>query len=116
LTATDSGDVTRERGSVAVSIAIIVVAATLLLALVSAVEIVLARQGLARLTETAALAASDARRGLVAGHPCEIAEILARSDGAHLVECRIVRDGAIITLAGKHLLFEFESVAYAGAP
>jgi hypothetical protein len=105
-----------DSGSVGVSIGVIAVATALLLALLPAVEIVLVRQSLARLTETAALAASDARRGLLPGYPCEIAEILATSDGARLIECRIVRDGAIITLATKHLLFEFESVAYAGAP
>jgi hypothetical protein len=99
-----------------VAVGLLAAAALLLLALVPGLEIVLARQGLARLTETAALAAADALRGLVPGHPCEIAEILAANDGADLVECRIVRDGAIITLTRKHLLFEFESVAYAGAP
>lgn len=105
-----------ENGSVAISVGFLVVAGTLLLALLPATEIVLQRQSLARLAETAALAASDATRGLIAGSPCEIAEILSSVDGARLVECRIVRNGAIITLARKHLLFEFESVAYAGAP
>jgi secretion/DNA translocation related TadE-like protein len=105
-----------DRGSVALSIGFLVVAATLFLALVPAAQLVLARQGLARLTETAALAASDATRGLTPGFPCEIAETIAAADGARLVSCRIVRDGAIITLSREHLFFDFESVAYAGAP
>ena len=92
------------------------VAIILFTALIQGVELVSQRQQLNRLTETAALAASDARRGLVAKVPCELAEFLALSNGAQLQTCRIVKDGVIIALTKQHLLFEFESVAYAGAP
>jgi hypothetical protein len=92
------------------------VAVVLFLALMQGVELVSQRQQLDRLAETTALAASDARRGLVAQIPCELAEFLALSNGAQLQSCRIVKDGVIIALTKQHLLFEFESVAYAGAP
>jgi len=88
----------------------------LFLALMQGVELVSQRQQLNRLAETTALAASDARRGLLPQIPCELAEFLALSNGARLHTCRIVNDGIIIALTKQHLLFEFESVAYAGAP
>lgn len=97
-------------------IALTSVALVLFLALMQGVELVSQRQQLNRLAETTALAASDARRGLVAQIPCELAEFLALSNGARLQTCRIVNDGVIIALTKQHLLFEFESVAYAGAP
>lgn len=105
-----------ERGSVVVSVALVAIALMLLAALLGGLQLVLARTQLARLAESSALAASDARRGLTAGFSCEIAALVAESDGAQLRSCRIVRDGVIVTLAREHLLFEFESVAYAGAP
>jgi hypothetical protein len=99
-----------------VFIALTSVTLVLFLALMQGVELVSQRQQLNRLAETIALAASDARRGLVAQIPCELAEFLALSNGARLQTCRIVNDGIIIALTKQHLLFEFESVAYAGAP
>jgi hypothetical protein len=97
-------------------IALTSVTLVLFLALMQGVELVYQRQQLNRLAETTAVAASDARRGLLAQIPCELAEFLALSNGVRLQSCRIVNDGVIIALAKQHLLVDFESVAYAGAP
>lgn len=51
------------------------------------------------LADTAALTAVDTQIGAVAGYPCENAELIASTNGAILLECRIVGFGAQIELS-----------------
>lgn len=51
------------------------------------------------IADTAALVAADTLVGAIAGYPCQNAELIADSDGALLVSCRIVGLVAEIELA-----------------
>jgi len=58
-----------------------------------------ARHALAAATDAAALAAADTASGLVAGYPCENAELLARVNDANIKECTV--DGRIVTVTAS---------------
>ena len=66
----------------------------ILIAILSALggAIVLAQQQIRiqLVADTAALVAADTLIGAIAGYPCQNAELIADSDGALLVSCRIV--------------------------
>ncbi|MGJ8721801.1 MAG: Rv3654c family TadE-like protein [Salinibacterium amurskyense] len=57
------------------------------------------RHALAAATDAAALAAADTASGLVAGYPCDNAELLARVNDAHVKECTV--DGRIVTVTAS---------------
>ncbi|MBH0009836.1 hypothetical protein I6E58_10900 [Salinibacterium sp. SWN1162] len=57
------------------------------------------RHALAAATDAAALAAADTASGLVAGYPCDNAELLAGVNDAHIKEC--VVDGRIVTVTAS---------------
>ncbi|GHD83143.1 hypothetical protein GCM10007394_21850 [Salinibacterium amurskyense] len=57
------------------------------------------RHALAAATDAAALAAADTASGLVAGYPCDNAELLARVNDAHIKECTV--DGRIVTVTAS---------------
>ena len=64
--------------------------------------------------DAAALAAADVRRGVTGGFPCDVAEEVARANGAELTECEL--DGYIVTVEVRRetLGFELRSTATAG--
>ncbi|MDY6055300.1 Rv3654c family TadE-like protein [Micrococcus sp.] len=68
--------------------------------------------------DLAALAASDARRGLSSHDPCTLAEQTARANGASLVDCRAGADGSLTVAvqADRAPLPPVRAVAVAGAP
>lgn len=67
------------------------------------------------LADTAALTAVDTQIGAVAGYPCENAELIAGTNGAILIECRIVGLGAQIELSQSLGLLEIFGWAEAKA-
>jgi secretion/DNA translocation related TadE-like protein len=70
---------------------------TLTLMLVPAWALLAAKQKLAGAADAAALAAADARLGVVGAYPCPLAATVARANGATLIACAI--DGLVVTVA-----------------
>jgi secretion/DNA translocation related TadE-like protein len=56
-----------------------------------------AKQKLAGAADAAALAAADARLGVVGDYPCPLAATVAHANGATLTACAI--DGLVVTVA-----------------
>ena len=78
--------------------------------------VLVARSTVAGAADAAALAAADARVGIVTGYPCDRAAEVAAANGAALTECDV--DGLIATVSvGVTILgFTLESSATAGPP
>jgi secretion/DNA translocation related TadE-like protein len=89
--------VTRERGAGSVAALAIVAATVALTAMVVPLYAVFAERGrVATAADAAALAAADARAGLVAGEPCALAARVAVANGAELEGCEL--DGYVVTV------------------
>jgi secretion/DNA translocation related TadE-like protein len=75
-----------------------------------------ARSHVTAAADAAALAAADARRGVVGGFPCDVAEKVATANGAELEKCEL--DGYIATVEVRRELlgFDLRSTATAGPP
>jgi secretion/DNA translocation related TadE-like protein len=69
----------------------------LTLMLVPAWAVLATKQHLAGAADAAALAAADARLGVVGDYPCPLAATVARANGATLTAC--VVDGLVVTVA-----------------
>jgi secretion/DNA translocation related TadE-like protein len=75
-----------------------------------------ARSTVAGAADAAALAAADARVGVVTGFPCDRAAEAATANGATLTACEV--DGLIATVSVSRTIlgFDLESTATAGPP
>ncbi|MGV8970284.1 MAG: Rv3654c family TadE-like protein [Microbacteriaceae bacterium] len=86
------------------------------LMLVPALGVLIAKQQLEGAADAAALAAADARLGVVGDYPCPLASRLASANGANLDSC--VFDGLIVTVSVSRTVgvFAMTSSATAGPP
>lgn len=106
-----------ERGAGSVLAVAIVGALVCVTAMVVPLYSVLSRkQGLAGAADAAALAAADARVGILAGEPCDLARSVAAANGADLASCRL--DGLVVTVAVSATTagFAVGATATAGPP
>ena len=88
----------RDRGAGTVlGLAILGVFLALTLMLVPAWAMLATKQKLSGAADAAALAAADARLGVVGDYPCPLAATVARANGAALAACEV--DGLIVTVA-----------------
>jgi secretion/DNA translocation related TadE-like protein len=88
----------RDRGAGTIlGLAILGVFLALTLMLVPAWAMLATKQKLAGAADAAALAAADARLGVVGDYPCPLAATVARANGAALAACEV--DGLIVTVA-----------------
>ena len=105
------------RGSISVALVAIISVATPLAAAAAAFATGVLLQQRADLTaDLAALAASDVRRGLAAGQPCQTANEIATMAGATIETCRIVSDCVLVEVAITHIFWLIRSAALAGPP
>jgi secretion/DNA translocation related TadE-like protein len=74
------------------------------------------KQALAGAADAAALAAADARVGILAGEPCDLARSIAAANGAGLDACRL--DGLVVTVSVSATIagFAVRASATAGPP
>jgi secretion/DNA translocation related TadE-like protein len=74
------------------------------------------KQRLAGAADASALAAADARLGVVGDYPCPLASKVARANGATLAACEF--DGLIVTVSVSHLVWgvSMTATATAGPP
>jgi secretion/DNA translocation related TadE-like protein len=74
------------------------------------------KQRLAGAADAAALAAADARVGILAGEPCELAREVAAGNGADVASCRL--DGLVVTVEVRASIagFAVGATATAGPP
>ena len=88
----------------------------LLVAVVPLFTVLAARSNVASAADAAALAAADARVGIVTGYPCDRAAEVASANGATLTGCEV--DGLIATVSVRRTIlgFALESAATAGPP
>lgn len=109
----------RERGAASVVAVGLIAAVVLLTAITLAVaaSYVDARRA-ALAADAAALAAADAVMGAITGVPCELAEQVARRNGARLTSCEV--DGAVsrvdVVVAGRIAGLDASASARAGPP
>lgn len=101
--------------SVAVAIVSIALVSTLFTALGTALALAQFQVKSQLVADAAALTAADTLIGLVAGFPCENAELIASADGAFLSSCRIVGLGVIVKTTQNFGLFEVSRWAEASA-
>lgn len=107
----------RERGSGSVlGIALIGAIVGLVVGVVPLYAVLAGRSNLAGAADAAALAAADARVGVVTGYPCDRAAEVAEANGATLTACDV--DGLIATVSVSATFagFRLESTATAGPP
>lgn len=85
-------------------------------AVVPLYAVLAARSNVAMAADAAALAAADARVGVVAGYPCDRAAEVAVANGAAMTGCTV--DGLIATVSVRRVFlgFRLESTATAGPP
>lgn len=106
-----------ERGSGSVlAIALTGAMVGLTAAVVPLYAVLAARSTVAGAADAAALAAADARVGIVTGFPCDRAAEVAAANGAALTRCDV--DGLIATVSVSRVILGFmlESTATAGPP
>ncbi len=105
------------RGSISVALAgVLALTLPLLAVAVGIANGVILQQRLESAADNAALAASDIRRGLFAGIPCETAAEIARLASATLETCRIVNDCVLVEVATTHVIWVIRAAALAGPP
>ena len=109
--------VSADRGSgsvlgVAVLGAVIALAA-IMLSLMFALSV---RHAVAGTADAAALAAADARSGVVSGIPCDRAEQVAAINGMHVAGCAV--DGLVVTVSVERIVLGMgiSATATAGPP
>lgn len=73
-------------------------------------------QRMQAIADSAALAAADAARGLIAANPCALAADLSAAQGVILTNCS--QDGAVVTVSirAEVLLLQLQFQARAGPP
>ena len=102
------------------SSALVVIAATALSVAILAsglgFQITQERQKSQYLTDSAALAATDSLRGLIAGFPCENAGQILQTGGLRLKTCRIVGFGVTIQAELSRFFGTLSVEAMAAAP
>ena len=106
-----------ERGSGSVlGISLIGAMVCLATAVVPLYAVLVARSATASAADAAALAAADARVGIVSGFPCERAAEVASANGATLTGCTV--DGLIATVSVSRSIlgFELAETATGGPP
>ena len=97
-TETSNPNCERDRGAGTVlGLAILGAFLALTLMLVPAWAMLATKQKLSGAADAAALAAADARLGVVGDYPCPLAATVARANGAALAACEV--DGLIVTVA-----------------
>jgi secretion/DNA translocation related TadE-like protein len=84
--------------------------------LVPLYTVLVEKRAMAGAADAAALAAADARSGLVGGDPCALAASVARANGAELTACDL--DGLVVTVAVSTSVagFAVPGIATAGPP
>jgi secretion/DNA translocation related TadE-like protein len=104
----------KERGAGSV-LGIGIMGAILLLVMACAplAEILLSQSAVAAAADAAALAAADARVGIVGGFPCEVAAKVAIANRVQLASCSL--DGLDATVRVSRLVLGFEVAARATA-
>jgi secretion/DNA translocation related TadE-like protein len=104
-----------ERGAGSV-LAIGIMGATLLLFIACApvAELLISQSAVAATADAAALAAADARVGIVAGFPCEIAAKVAIANRVRLASCSLDGLDATVRVTRLVLGFAVEARATAG--
>ena len=98
---------------IATSVAVCVIAATMLTGATLAAHVASVSQRVASAADAAALAAADATTGAVSGEPCVLAARLAERNGAHLTSC--VANGFVITVAVSASVLGYTVIAEARA-
>jgi secretion/DNA translocation related TadE-like protein len=92
------GERDSERGSGSVLIvALLGAVLTVTAVLVPVLALLPADQAVQGAADAAALAAADTASGLVPGVPCDMAELAARFNGAHVAGCTV--DGLVATVS-----------------
>jgi secretion/DNA translocation related TadE-like protein len=105
------------RGSISVAlVAVLSVAIPFSAAAAAFATGVLLQQRVDSAADLAALAASDIRRGLTTGDPCETATKIVELAGATIESCRIVSDCVLVEVAITHIFWLIRSAALAGPP
>lgn len=105
------------RGSISVALAgMLSIAMPLFAAAIGIAGGVVLQQRLEAAADSAALAASDIRRGLVLGIPCETAAEIVAMASATLETCRIVSDCVLVEVAATHVFWVIRAAALAGPP
>lgn len=106
-----------ERGSGSVlTVAIVASVALFAMAVIPAGAVLSRRQAVAGASDAAALAAADARSGAIAGHPCDLAERVARANAARVASCEL--DGLVATVSATGTVgpFRITTRSTAGPP
>ena len=67
--------------------------------------VLVSRSSVAGAADAAALAAADARIGVVGGFPCDVAAEVAAANGAELVDCEL--DGYVATVSAQRSVLGF---------
>ena len=106
-----------DRGSGSVlGVALIGAIVCLVAGVIPLYAVLAARSTVAGAADAAALAAADARVGVVTGYPCDRAAQVAAANGATVTDCEV--DGLIATVSVSRTIlgFELDSTATAGPP
>jgi hypothetical protein len=103
-------------GSVAVGVALVAAAAALLMAL-ALIVVGLRQHALLRAAaDAAAVSAADARRGITAGVPCDVAARIARLNGFDVAECTATERGMLVVLHHDSVFGSMSATAHGGRP
>jgi secretion/DNA translocation related TadE-like protein len=104
----------RDRGAGSVlGVAVVGALVCLTAMLVPLYSVLVHKQALAGAADAAALAAADARVGILAGEPCDLARTVAQANGAALASCAL--DGLVVTVSVTAPLAGFAVAASATA-